>query len=112
MSKIYVIAGTDLEANHWIINDLGKKYPSNTSLSMSDYVYVSHANVVKGIQNPHGVFVGNWLGRPDIQEIVEALMLSSTHANPALGKIYKQLQPVKPIRPTPKLKPSSNGVTI
>jgi hypothetical protein len=92
MSKIYVIAGTYHEANYWIINDLGKKYPSNTSLSMSDYVYVSTADVLRGVRDPHGVFVGNWLGRPDIKKIVEALMIASHHVNPALGKIYKELR--------------------
>jgi len=102
MSKIFVIAGTKQEADYWIINDLGKKYPTNTSLSMSDYKYVSHVDDVKGYTNPHGVFVGNWLGRPDIFEIVEALMLRSTHVNKALGKIYSDLKPK--VRPTPKLK--------
>ena len=100
MNKIYVIAGTSHEANYLIIQDLGKKYPKNTSLSMSDYVYVSSPQTILGIQNPHGVFVGNWLGRPDIKEIVEVLMTASTHANPALGKIYKQLR----VKPTPKHK--------
>jgi hypothetical protein len=38
--KTLVIAGTEHEANYWIIQDLGKKYPSNTSLSMSDYSIV------------------------------------------------------------------------
>lgn len=98
--KTFVIAGTYHEANYWIINDLGKRYPSNTSLTMSHYVYVSHADDLKGVRDPHGVFVGNWMGRPDILSIVEALMLASTHVNPALGKIYKDLQPK--VRPTPK----------
>ena len=68
---------------------------------MSHYVYVSHADNLRGIQNPHGVFVGNWLGRPDILEIVQQLMMCSTDPNPALGKIYKELLPK--VRPTPKL---------
>jgi hypothetical protein len=96
MSKIYVIAGTNHEANYWIINDLGKKYPSNTSLSMSDYVYVSNADVLRGIRDPHGVFIGNWLGRPDIKQIVEALMIASHHVNPALGKVYKSVSSQQP----------------
>ncbi len=107
MSKIFVIAGTAHEANYWIINHLGKRYPSNTSASMSDYVYVSSPNSLKGVRDPHGVFVGNWLGRPDIFEIVEALMLASVHVNPALGKIYDDLKPK--VRPTPKLKPVNGG---
>lgn len=100
MSKIFVIAGTHNEGIQWIKQDIQKRYPANTSLSMSDYVYVSHPDVLKGHQNPHGVFVGNWLGRPDILQIVEELMLSSTHVNTALGKIYRDLQPK--VRPTPK----------
>ncbi len=107
MSKIFVVAGTAHEANYWIINHLGKRYPSNTSASMSDYVYVSSPNSLKGVRDPHGVFVGNWLGRPDIFEIVEALMLASVHVNPALGKIYDDLKPK--VRPTPKLKPVNGG---
>jgi hypothetical protein len=45
--------------------------------------------------------VGNWLGRPDIFEIVEALMMRSTHVNKALGNIYNQVKPK--VRPTPKI---------
>ena len=105
--KTFVIAGTYHEANYWIINDLGKKYPTNTSLTMSHYVYVSKADDLRGVRDPHGVFVGNWLGRPDILEIVEALMLASVHVNPALGKIYKDVK--SKVRPTPKLKPVSGG---
>ncbi len=107
MSKIFVVAGTAHEANYWIINHLGKRYPSNTSASMSDYVYVSSPDSLRGVRDPHGVFVGNWLGRPDIFEIVEALMLASVHVNPALGKIYDDLKPK--VRPTPKLKPVNGG---
>ena len=105
--KTYVVAGTYHEANYWIINDLGKRYPSNTSLTMSHYVYVSSPDTLKGTRDPHGVFVGNWMGRPDILEIVEALMMASVHVNPALGKIYKDVK--SKVRPTPKLKPVSGG---
>lgn len=98
--KTYVIAGTYYEANYWIINDLGKKYPSNTSLSMSNYVYVSSPNIIRGIKDPHGVFVGNWLGRPDILEIVQTLIYASTTPNSALAKIHTQVR--QATRPTPK----------
>ena len=103
MSRIFVIAGTYQEATNWIKQDLDKIHSSKpSSRSMSDYKYVSHADDVKGYTNPHGVFVGNWLGRPDIFHIVEALMLASTHVNTALGKIYSEVKPK--VRPTPKLK--------
>ena len=71
--KTFVIAGTKLEADYWIINDLSKRYPSNTSISMSDYVYVSCPEKLKGISEPHGVFIGTWYERPDMLEVIQTL---------------------------------------
>lgn len=102
MSKIFVIAGTGEEARRWINGNIEKRAKSGeTTYSLSDYCYVATPDKLRGIQNPHGVFVGNWLGRPDILEIVEALLMASTIVNPALGKIYRDLKPK--VRPTPKL---------
>ena len=102
MNKTFVIAGTNHEAQYWIKKDIERRAIMREVVSITDYHYVSKADDLRGVQNPHGVFVGNWLGRPDIFEIVQALMLASTHVNPALGKIYKDLKPK--VRPTPKLK--------
>ena len=71
--KTFVIAGTKHEADYWIINDLSKKYPFNTSMSMSDYVYVSSPEKLKGISDPHGVFIGTWYERPDMLEVIQTL---------------------------------------
>lgn len=102
MSKIFVIAGTYQEAQSWIAKNYQERVAiGDQQASTRDYKYISHADDVKGYTNPHGVFIGNWLGRPDIFEIVEALMLRSTHVNKALGKIYSDLKPK--VRPTPKL---------
>ena len=102
MSKIFVIAGTQQEAQLWIAKNYQERVAiGDQQASTRDYKYISHADDVKGYTNPHGVFVGNWLGRPDILEIVEALLQRSTHVNTALGKIYKDLKPK--VRPTPKL---------
>lgn len=102
MSKIFVIAGTSTEAKSWIAKNYQERVAiGDQQASTNDYKFVSHADDIKGYTNPHGVFVGNWLGRPDILEIVEALMLRSTHVNTALGKIYTDLKPK--VRPTPKI---------
>ena len=102
MSKIFVIAGTHQEAQLWIAKNYQERVAiGDQQASTRDYKYISHADDVKGYTNPHGIFVGNWLGRPDILEIVEALLQRSTHVNTALGKIYKDLKPK--VRPTPKL---------
>ena len=90
--KIYVIAGTSEEARRWINSNLEKRSKrGETTLSMSEYVYVSNADRLRGIQDPHGVFVGNWLSRPDIFDIVQRLMMQSVHVNPTLRNIYNVL---------------------
>jgi hypothetical protein len=106
MSRIFVIAGTVQEARRWANENFQKRAGSGErDSSMNDYVLVSSVMDFRGIQDPHGVFVGNWLGRPDIYEIVQAMMVASIHVNPALSKVYSDLKPK--IRPTPKLKPIS-----
>lgn len=99
--KTFVIAGTEHEAHYWIINDLGKRYPKNTSLSMSNYVYVSNADKLRGHQDPHGVFVGTWRDRVDIYEIVQALMMQSIHVNRDLERVWNEVKKSRKTKLTP-----------
>ena len=102
MNKIYVIAGTAREATDWVKGNLQKRILNNeTPIGISEYTYVTGVDTLRGIRNPHGVFVGSWRERLDIFEIVQALMIASTHVNPELGNIYTQVKPKT--RPTPKI---------
>ena len=74
--KTLVIAGNAHEANYWIINDLGKRYPTNTSLSMSDYVLIRTADDLRGMKDPTGIFVGTWKQREDIFERLNMLLVN------------------------------------
>lgn len=87
--KTYVIAGTKHEADYWIINDLGKKYPSNTSLSMSDYIIVISPDQLLGMRDPTGIFVGTWRERKDIFELLSRLLVNMT--DPTKHKIIQNL---------------------
>jgi len=87
--KILVIAGTEHEANYWIIQDLGKKYPSNTSLSMSNYSIIHNREHLQGMRDPSGVFVGTWRERADIFEILNMLLVRMT--DPSKHKIIQDL---------------------
>ena len=94
MNKIYVIAGTAREATEWMKSNLQKRTLNGENvIGMSEYAYVTGVDTLRGIRNPHGVFIGSWKERMDIFQIVEALMLSSIHVNPALSKIYNDLKP-------------------
>lgn len=81
--KTLVIAGNNYEANHWIITDLGKRYPSNTSLSLSDYISVKHVDQIRGMRDPTGIFVGTWRERPDIFELLNMMLVIMTPENAA-----------------------------
>jgi hypothetical protein len=75
--KTLVVAGTQHEANYWIIQDLGKN-PSNTSLSMSDYIIVHSPDQLRGMRDPKGIFIGTWRNRKDIFEILSTLLVNMT----------------------------------
>jgi len=87
--KTLVIAGNANEAKYWIIQDLGKKYPSNTSLSMSDYIIVSNPDQLRGMRDPKGIFVGTWKQRTDIFEILNQLLVIMIE--PSKHKIIQDL---------------------
>lgn len=109
MSKIFVIAGTREQANQWIKSNLEKRSKSGvTTLSWSDYVIVNDPVKVRGYSDPHGVFIGTWRDRPDIEEIVEHLFMSSIHINRDLERIRQEVR-LKSKKPTPKLKQVSGG---
>ena len=74
--KTLVIAGNAHEANYWIINDLGKKYPTVSTHRMSDYVLIRTADDLRGMKDPTGIFVGTWKQREDIFEILNMLLVN------------------------------------
>lgn len=82
--KTLVIAGSAIEAQGWIIQDLGKKYPR-----MSDYSIVYNADQLRGIRDPKGVFVGTWRNRKDIFEVLNMLLVNMTI--PSKHKIIQDL---------------------
>jgi hypothetical protein len=87
--KTLVIAGNAHEANYWIIQDLGKKYPRNTLLAMSDYIIVHSLDQLRGMRNPNGIFIGTWRERKDIFEILNMLLVQMT--DPVKHKIIQDL---------------------
>lgn len=100
MDKIFVIAGNNAQFEHYkarkIEEMLNKGY---VDFRYADIVYVSSANVLKGIKNPHGVFIGTWRERTDIHDILDTLMMCSQMNNAAVANIKKSLL----VKPTPKV---------
>lgn len=77
MSKIFVIAGNYEQAKQWIKQDIEKRTKLMYDVSWSDYVIVKSVDNLRGIQDPHGVFVGTWKQRVDLLQIMNTLRLNS-----------------------------------
>lgn len=90
--KKLVIAGTLHEAQYWIINDLAKRSAlGETTLSMSEYLIIDSPTKLRGMIDPHGVFVGTWKQRADINDIIDVLHTNTRRTNHALDKVYSEL---------------------
>jgi hypothetical protein len=92
--KIYVVGGTHIQAMDWIKNHAGKRFASgDTSVSLSDYIIIDSVNSLRGKRNVHGFFVGDWRKRPDILELIEALILSEeNYVNLRLEKLHEEIR--------------------
>ena len=83
--KFYVVAGT---------YDQYRAYLSKNEFS-SHYVYVSHPDMLRGLKDPHGVFVGSWIDRHDIEDIILNLRIATSTAttfNTGVSQAYQQLR--------------------
>ena len=90
---IYVVAGNHEEAYQYINRKLEERIRNGEQTSkIDDYTYVRDVNVLRGILNPKGVFIGSWKDRKDIGDIVQQLVVTQSHVNPVLIKILKQLK--------------------
>ena len=74
-----LIAGNPQEAQYW----LSKNYPLE-----EEHRYVHNEEQLRGIENPHGIFIGSWIYRKDIDVIIQALITSTRIQNPQLMKAY------------------------
>lgn len=77
-SKWFVISGNHYQYLDFIREKIAEGWPNNTSLSMSNFVYVDSVDKLRGIANPRGYFIGTWREREDIDDIVKVLWYSYT----------------------------------
>ena len=90
--KKLVIAGTYEQAQLWIKNDLTKRaVAGETTLSLSEYTVVHNREQLLGLRDPHGVFVGTWKNRADINDIIDVLYSRTKSKNYSLDKIHHDI---------------------
>jgi hypothetical protein len=83
--KTYIVAGNRMQYDMFVGRLPITDDPKN-------YQYVSTPDSVRGISNPHGLFIGTWKLRKDIAQIVLNLIAASHVYNPNLRKILDEVQ--------------------
>lgn len=82
MSRSWVICGSYSEYHTFLA-----KLPMSMVNSGERYEYVSHADDLRGVQNPHGYFYGTWRDRSDIVDIMVMLKVATKQPNPQLDSV-------------------------
>jgi hypothetical protein len=89
--KVYVVAGNHDQAYEYINRKIAERISNGETVNkIGDYVYLDKVNRLRGVSNPHGVFIGTWRDRPDILDIVFELIMHSTDPT-RLREIHDEL---------------------
>ena len=74
--KYFVIAGNHHQYLEFAKEKVTKGWPGDTSMYLSDFVYVDHPQTLRGYINPRGFFIGSWRDRKDIRDILITLSVA------------------------------------
>jgi hypothetical protein len=77
--KIFVVAGTHEQFTQFVRRKATQLWDGgNTSVTLSNFVYVSGPEVFRGFNSVHGYFVGTFRQRKDIEQILEMIRIINT----------------------------------
>jgi hypothetical protein len=92
--KYYVIAGTRQEFNVFIQKKALELFGKGEDISLSNFVFVNASDQLKGVESPHGWFIGSWRERSNIFEIVYELRMRHFGTMPeGLKKVIYEILP-------------------
>jgi hypothetical protein len=93
--KYYVIAGTRPEFNEFIQRKALELFGKGEDISLSNFVFVNASDQLRGIECPHGWFIGSWRDRSNIHEILQQLLVRyiGEPIPENLKKIYNEILP-------------------
>jgi len=86
MSRSWVIAGTFSEYQNFLAN-----LPQSMNSGVQ-YCYVSSAQILYGLEDPHGYFYGTWMQRSDISDILTQLRVCTRFSNVQLNNAIVRWQ--------------------
>ena len=77
-SKIFIISGTFFQFKEWKSRNYPELLTNRNIKSLQDLVYVAGVDNLRGHQEPHGVLIGTWYKRNDIESILTQLLISGS----------------------------------
>lgn len=98
--KYYVIAGSVFEFDRFTKKKSAEMWnEGNTSVSLSDFLYVSSVNTLRGLSEIQGFYVGTWKNRSDISEIQSQIHIikEKMKHDDMIKKITESLATISPL---------------
>jgi len=77
MNKKWIVAGTHEQFRNWV----ARRLKNDILSSENDFVYVSHVNLLRGLPDVEGYFVGSYKQRADIAEIQQQIHIIKATKN-------------------------------
>ena len=71
--RIFIVAGNHEQYKQWVKKNIDRFYAKNTSISLSNFVYVSGPEIFRGYSEVHGYYIGSYKDREDIDQIREMI---------------------------------------
>lgn len=78
MSKFFVIAGNHDQYVDWKKRNFPEMLLNGQIENLSDIIYVSSTDQLRGYNKPKGMFIGTWYRREDIENIITQLQVVGT----------------------------------
>lgn len=78
MSKIFIISGNYNQFKEWKSRNYPELLTNGQIQSLQDIVYVGSVDNLKGHREPHGLFIGTWYQRNDIEYILTQLQIAGS----------------------------------
>jgi len=79
--KIFIVAGNYEQYKQWVKNNIDRYYAKNTSISLSNFVFVSGPEIFRGYNEVHGYYVGSYEKRKDIEQIREMIRIVNSRSD-------------------------------
>lgn len=67
--RIFVVSGTYQQYTNYVKDRLAQQRPEDSGINSTDFKYVMNADTLKGLHPVHGVYIGTWESRGDIEDI-------------------------------------------